>query len=118
MLYIIRGLTLLMSPWPVSQIEGPLVLRRLLGLVGPIPIQIFWMLFFAIVGWLVMKRTTFGYYVRATGSNNAAALLSGIPVNRIKVIGFVLTALAAVFAGVLSSPISVRSPPRPAPASS
>ena len=103
MLYILRGLALLMSPWPVSGIEGNELFYAVFG--GQwrgISIQVLWMFFFAIVGWLVMTRTTFGYYVRATGSNNAAAKLSGVGVNRIKVIGFILTALAALFAGVLS----------------
>ncbi len=103
MLYIYRGLTLLMSPWPVSGIEGNQLFYAIFaGQWNNLSIQVLWMFFFVIVGWLVMTRTTFGYYVRATGSNNAAARLSGVGVNRIKVICFVLTALAALFAGVLS----------------
>ena len=90
-----------MSPWPVSQIDAPLFYAVFSGYVGPIPTQIFWMLGIVIVGWVVMNRTRFGYYVRATGSNKSAALLSGIPVNRIKVTCFVLTAVAAAFAGAL-----------------
>ncbi len=101
-LYIVRGFTLLMSPWPVSQIDSPLFYSVFAGHVGPIPVQIFWMLAFVVAGELVLKRTSFGYYVRATGSNKSAALLSGIGVNRIKVICFVLTALAAAVAGALS----------------
>lgn len=103
MLYIYRGLTLLMSPWPISGIEGnELFYSVFSGEVAGVSVQVFWMLGVVIVGWLVMTRTTFGYHVRATGSNNSAAKLSGIPVNRVKIICFILTALAAVLAGALS----------------
>lgn len=101
MLYIVRGITLLMSPWPVSQIEAPLFYEIFSGRVLGIPVQIFWMLGIVILGDIVMKRTQFGYAVRATGSNRSAAMLSGIPVNRVKVICFVMVAVAAAFAGGL-----------------
>jgi len=100
-LYIIRGFTLLMSPWPISQIDAPLFYAIFSGYIGPVPTQIFWMVGIVVLGDIVLKRTKFGYYVRATGSNKSAALLSGIPVNRVKVTAFVLTALAAAFAGAL-----------------
>jgi simple sugar transport system permease protein/ribose transport system permease protein len=103
MLYIVRGITLLISAWPISRLEHPTFFAVLAGDInGNIPIQIFWMLAVVIVGALVMNRTTFGYYVRATGSNRAAAQLAGIPVKRVKMIAFILTALAAAFAGALS----------------
>lgn len=101
-LYIVRGFTLLMSPWPVSGIENPSFYKILAGDVWGIPVQIFWMLGIVLIGHLVLTRTTFGYHVRATGSNRSAAGLSGVPVRRIKVMGFALTAMAAAFAGALS----------------
>lgn len=101
-LYIVRGFTLLLSPWPVSGLENPLFYKILAGQIAGIPVQIFWMLAIVAIGQLVLSRTTFGYHVRATGSNRAAAELSGISTRRIKQIGFVLTAVAATFAGSLS----------------
>lgn len=101
-LYIVRGFTLLLSPWPVSGIQNPSFYKILAGQVWGIPVQIFWMLAIVIAGHLVLTRTTFGYYVRATGSNRSAAGLAGVPVRRIKVLSFVLTAVAAAFAGALS----------------
>lgn len=102
MLSIIRGFTLLLSPWPVSGLEHPTFFAVLAGNIGGISVQIFWMLAIAIVGALVLNRTTFGYYIRATGSNRAAAVLSGVPVRRVKVMAFVLVSLSAAFAGALS----------------
>jgi ribose/xylose/arabinose/galactoside ABC-type transport system permease subunit len=102
MLYILRGIALVESPWPVSGLENPSFFAALDGKIGQVPIQIFWMIGFVIVGSLVLRRTTFGYHVRATGSNRAAAELSGIRVRRVKVVAFVLTALSAGFAGAMS----------------
>jgi ribose/xylose/arabinose/galactoside ABC-type transport system permease subunit len=102
MLYILRGIALVESPWPISGLENPSFFAALDGKIGMIPVQIFWMLGFVITGSLVLRRTTFGYHVRATGSNRAAAELSGIRVQRVKVIAFVLTAFTAGFAGAMS----------------
>jgi ribose/xylose/arabinose/galactoside ABC-type transport system permease subunit len=101
-LYIVRGITLLMSPWPISGIENPLFYKVFAGQIAGIPVQIFWMLGIVAVGHIALNRTRFGYYVRATGSNRVAAGLAGVSVRRIKVLAFTLTAVAAAFAGVLS----------------
>jgi ribose/xylose/arabinose/galactoside ABC-type transport system permease subunit len=101
-LYILRGLTLLESPWPVEGPEHPTFYNVLAGEPFGIPSQIFWMLGIVLIGTLVLQRTTFGYHVRATGSNTAAASLSGIRVQRVKMMCFILTAVAACFAGAMS----------------
>jgi ribose transport system permease protein len=51
---------------------------------------------------VVLRFTTFGYRVRAIGSNPEAATFSGIPVNRVRLQAFVLTGLLGGLAGVLS----------------
>jgi simple sugar transport system permease protein/ribose transport system permease protein len=103
MLYIVRGATLMLSSYPVARLEHPSFFEVLAGDVfGNVPIQIFWMLAFVVVGYLVMQRMTFGYHIRATGSNRGAAELSGIRVRRVKIIGFMLTSMTAAFAGALS----------------
>lgn len=102
MLYILRGIALVELPWPISGLENPSFFSALDGKIGEIPIQIFWMLGFVAIGSLALLRTTFGYHVRATGSNRAAAELSGIRVQRVKIIAFVLTAVASGFAGAMS----------------
>jgi simple sugar transport system permease protein/ribose transport system permease protein len=102
MLYIVRGATLMLSAYPVARLEHPTFFDVLAGDIGVIPIQIFWMLGFVIVGFLLMGRSTFGYHTRATGSNRGAAELSGIRVRRVKIVGFMLTSMTAAFAGALS----------------
>jgi ribose transport system permease protein len=46
--------------------------------------------------------TSWGRHVLAIGGNEQAALLTGVPVNRIKVQVYVFSALTAAFAAILS----------------
>jgi ribose transport system permease protein len=51
---------------------------------------------------VVYKMTSFGRHVLAVGGNESAALLTGVPVKRVKVMVYVLSGLAASFAAILS----------------
>lgn len=59
----------------------------------PYPVVIM-LIVFAIFS-LLLSRTTFGRYVYAVGGNPRAAALSGIPVNLIKTLCFVITSMLA-----------------------
>ena len=50
---------------------------------------------------VVYKMTSWGRHVLAIGGNEQAALLTGVPVNRIKVQVYVVSGLAASFAAIL-----------------
>jgi ribose/xylose/arabinose/galactoside ABC-type transport system permease subunit len=50
---------------------------------------------------LLLKATGFGRHAYGIGSNPQAALLSGVPVNRIKVTAYVISGLTAGVAGML-----------------
>jgi len=101
-LYIVRGAALVMSAYPVARVPHPTFYQVLAGEVFGVPVQIFWMLLIVVGGTLLFRRTVFGYQVRATGSNEAAARLAGIPVRRVKVTCFVLSSVFAAYAGALS----------------
>jgi simple sugar transport system permease protein len=58
-----------------------------------------WLALTAIAAY-VMQRTAFGNWVYATGGNAMTARLAGVPVDRVKVILFVCTALAAALSAV------------------
>ena len=51
---------------------------------------------------VVYKMTSWGRHVLAIGGNEQAALLTGVPVNRIKVQVYVFSGLTAAFAAILS----------------
>ncbi len=69
--------------------------------VGNINLQVFIALGVAIVAWVFLERTETGRYMYAVGGNSNAARLSGLAVQRYRLAGFVLAAIAAVVAGVL-----------------
>jgi ribose transport system permease protein len=70
---------------------------KLLGLDAPV----FVALLAFLVGLVVLNRTRFGRAVFAIGGSEEAARLMGLPVARIKVTVYVLSAMLAALAGVL-----------------
>lgn len=67
----------------------------------PVP-AIFLLIVFAVTA-VVLKYTRFGRSVYAAGGNPESARLSGINVNRVKVIVFIIVQLCSAFAGILLS---------------
>ena len=59
------------------------------------------MIILLIAGWLVLKRTSFGLYVYSIGGNEEAARLSGVPVNRVKLMVYLIGGATAGLAGVV-----------------
>jgi ribose transport system permease protein len=66
-----------------------------------IPVPVLIMFAFYIVASVVLQRTTYGAHVFAVGNNDKAAWLSGVNVNRIKLITYVLAGTLAAFGGVM-----------------
>ncbi len=75
----------------------------------PVPVIVFVMIF--LITLFVLRRTVFGRYVYSVGGNAEAARLSGIKVDRNKIIVYMLSGLSAAVAGiVLASRVSVGDP--------
>ncbi|WP_210527604.1 ABC transporter permease [Rubellimicrobium arenae] len=51
--------------------------------------------------WLLVERTALGQEIQAVGGNPAAARLAGIDIDRIKIIGFVISGVCAALVGIL-----------------
>lgn len=64
---------------------------------------ILWALGMTVAIWFLLKRTRFGLHTTATGGNPLAAAEAGIPVSRVKVWCFMITALAAGLMGILDA---------------
>ena len=101
MLSIARGLTYL---WTGGHPITGLGLR--FGFLGtgyfvgiPMPVWISALLVLAFI--VVTRRTRFGRYVYAVGGNERAALLSGLNVNRVKLLVYILAGALAGVAGLL-----------------
>jgi ribose transport system permease protein len=73
------------------------------GSIGPIPSLFIWSVVIAVLGHVVLRYTTFGRQVLATGGNRVAARYSGIPTERIKMYCFLLSGVAGALAGLLYS---------------
>ncbi len=71
------------------------------GNVGPIPVLVIWTLIIAIIGHIVLRRTTFGRRVLATGGSETAARYSGVNTRAIKRTVLILSSLGAAIAGML-----------------
>ena len=71
------------------------------GNLGPIPILVLWTLILAVVGHVVLRRTTFGRRVLATGGSETAARYSGIDTRSVKMRVLIISSLTAAIAGML-----------------
>lgn len=65
----------------------------------PNPVYIF--LAVVLLAHIILSRTTFGRYIRAIGSNDEAARLTGIPTNFYRMLTFVFAGFTASLAGIL-----------------
>nr|WP_304219710.1 ABC transporter permease [Fredinandcohnia onubensis] len=71
------------------------------GSIGPIPLLLIWTLIVAVVGHILLRKTSFGRQILATGGNESASRFSGINTARVKLYAFMGTGIAAGFAGIL-----------------
>lgn len=110
MLYVARGAALLISNGSTyPRLGGDEALGntgfsligggRLLG----IPTAIWIMVVFALVAAFVLTRTPFGRWVYATGGNERAAELSGVPVQRVKLRVYMISGFCAATTGLIIS---------------
>lgn len=65
--------------------------------------SLIWFVLLAVAFHVVLTRTRFGNWIQATGGNPGAARNRGVPVKRVKLILFMLSAAMAGLAGVISS---------------
>ncbi len=64
-------------------------------IVDGIPMLMVWAIVLIIAGHWVLTRTKFGNWVYASGGDAQAARYTGVPVNRVKILMFMLTAFCA-----------------------
>ena len=84
----------------LSDVYGPVYYGSLLGI--PIPVWVFALV--AVVGGLLLNRTTYGRYVQAIGSNEQVARYAAVDVDRIKVLTYTLLGVCVGIATLLYVP--------------
>ncbi|MBO9589709.1 ABC transporter permease [Devosia sp.] len=70
-------------------------------IISLLPIAVICLVVFGAILWWGMHRTNFGRMLHAVGDNQQAARLAGVPVERVRISAFVVSALTAVLAGVI-----------------
>ena len=73
------------------------------GYVGPVPVPVLVMLLALGVAIFVMRATSFGRYVVATGGNEAAARLAGVKTARTKIAVYAVSGVLAGLAGLIET---------------
>jgi ribose transport system permease protein len=73
------------------------------GKLFGMPSLLIWSVVIALIGHVVLKYTSFGREILATGGNRLAAEYSGVKTRRVKFAAFLLSGAAAALAGLLYS---------------
>lgn len=97
LLYVVTdGQTLYTTHYPLVQWMGN-------GLVGSVPVPIWLMILTWALSYIVLRYTNFGRMVYITGGNPAAARIVGIPVTRVLVGVYGISAALAALAGIVEA---------------
>lgn len=98
---IINGLLLLVTGgYPISISNKVLDFAGKESLLGvPVPIYLF--LLSIILVNFILKKLVLGRHIYSVGGNDEASRLSGVSVDKIKIIVFVISSMLAAFAGVV-----------------
>jgi simple sugar transport system permease protein len=107
MLFMARSLTVVISGgFPPRIKPGEIPSWIFVGFVddgGLIRASVLWFIGIAILVSLLLSRTNFGNWVRATGGYLPAASAMGIPTGKVKIACFMICSVLAGFAGMIQS---------------
>lgn len=109
MMYIARGLAMLRSQGATfSNITGKAALgntgfeffgRNVAGL----PVGAIILIIIAIIATIILKKTPFGWHILAIGGNEKAARLSGVKVNKVKILVYMFSGICAAIVGIITA---------------
>jgi galactofuranose transport system permease protein len=97
-----RGLALVVSNGQLKEVRNPDLVALGSGSVLGLPYLVWIALALVGVITFVVRRTVFGRRLLAIGGNRPAAELAGLPVSRVLITVYVISALLAAVAGVLA----------------
>ncbi len=108
--FALIGLTNILNRGEVrmlSDMDGTLIRRIVVGSWGPIPAQMFWSVGVAVVLGLILHRHKFGIHVHVAGDNPEAGRAMGVNIERTKTLAFIIvgvtSAMTAMIAILLNS---------------
>lgn len=109
MMSMARGLTYLFASGLVSSVASNIPIKDNViafiggGYIGPVPFPVIEMLVFVVLATLFLRNTVLGRQIYGVGSNERAARLSGVNVNRVRMVCYTLTGLLAAYAGIMTA---------------
>jgi simple sugar transport system permease protein len=109
MALFIRGFGLFMSEgFPQSTLKSESLMQDLM--VGTFEVGglkvfagLFWFILLAVIAYFVLNRSPRGNWITATGGNERSAIARGVNTKHVKISLFIVSAVMAGFAGVISS---------------
>lgn len=105
--FLWRGAVLVLTNgknFSLSYVKESFLYPILVGKVGGyFPMQMFWLIVIAILGWVLLNRHKFGAHIYLIGDNAKSAELMGVNTGRVRVQAFMLIGLISAFAGVVGS---------------
>jgi simple sugar transport system permease protein len=110
MLFALRGLTICFSRLITGRTqigglgeatENDLLTPIFAGEIAGVPVSVLWWLGLAVLGTWVLQRTVFGNWIFGSGGDASGARSVGVPVNRVKILLFMCTALAASLLAII-----------------
>lgn len=98
--YLISGSA---SISPTSNLSGFTTFQNMGAgnLVGSVPVQVAWLVGTALVTWLLLHRSLFGFRLSAIGGNPAAARAAHLPIRRYKFWAFAIAGACAALGGFI-----------------
>ncbi len=108
MMSVGRGLTYLLATGVQGTVASNIPMRDPSvnfigeGYIGPIPFPIIEMLILVAIASWFLKNTVLGRQIYAVGSNEEAARLSGVNVDRVKLFTYAVTGALCALAGIMS----------------
>lgn len=97
-----RGVVLLASAgFPEAYQRDRPVAKFFAGDISGFPVQFLWFLLAAIIMWVILENHKFGNWTFVTGGNRIASIAMGIPVDRVKIINFMVLGGLAALAGAI-----------------
>ena len=102
MMSVIRGSAMWITNTAAVPIKN-MTFNKVFGIgnIGGLPVLILWTILFYIVGVIIFNKTIFGRHTLAVGGNEVSAGYSGIKIDKIKIIVFLMSGVFAAFAGIL-----------------
>ena len=103
MLFMARSLTVVISGGfpPLLPSIPSWVFTQYVGPGGLIRMSFIWFVAISLAAAVLLSWTNFGNWIKSTGGQIDAATSMGVPVNRVKIICFMLCAMLAGFAGLV-----------------